>query len=125
MKWLIENLDSRKVNKELEWQLNPDTFALLLERVNFQCDIDLFASRINNQLPKYLSYRPDPQAYAVDAFTLSWTGFQFYAFPPFSVIVKAFQKISLDKATGVIVVPYWPSQAYFTTLLHMLIATPV
>ena len=41
------------------------------------------------------------------------------------MIVKSLQKISLDKATGIIVVPYWPSQAYFPTLLHMLIATPV
>ena len=61
----------------------------------------------------------------MEAFQLSWTNLQFYAFPPFSVILKSLQKISLDKATGVMVVPCWPSQAFFPTLLHMLIADPV
>ena len=121
----VADAESRKFNKELEWQLNPSTFKLLLAKLNFHCDIDLFASRLNNQLAKYVSYRPDPGSMAVDAFQLSWTNLHFYAFPPFSVIVKVLQKISLDKATGVIIVPYWPSQAFFPTLLHMLIADPV
>ena len=56
----IADTESRKLNKELEWQLNPNIFQPLLQKLRFHCDIDLFASRINNQLPKYVSYRPDP-----------------------------------------------------------------
>ena len=33
-----------------------------------QPDIDLFASRLNHKLEKYISFRPDPNAMAVDAF---------------------------------------------------------
>ena len=32
------------------------------------CDVDLFASRVNAQLNSYISWRPDPDAMAVDAF---------------------------------------------------------
>ena len=33
---------------------------------------DLFASRLNAQLKQYMSYRPDPAAVAVDAFSIFW-----------------------------------------------------
>ena len=35
---------------------------------------------------QYISWKPDPQAYAVDAFTQNWADMKFYAFPPFSLI---------------------------------------
>ena len=35
--------------------------------------IDLFASLLNHKLEKYISFRPDPNAVAVDAFSISWT----------------------------------------------------
>ena len=70
VKYIIADAESKKFNKELEWQLNKDIFSLLLEQLNITCDIDLFASRVNKQLPKYISYRPDPDAYAVNACTI-------------------------------------------------------
>ena len=38
------------------------------------CSIDLFASRLNNQLPRYASWHPDPFAVETDAFQMSWIG---------------------------------------------------
>ena len=35
-------------------------------------DIDLFASRVNCQIDKYISWVPDPYAKAVDAFSCDW-----------------------------------------------------
>ena len=35
--------------------------------------IDLFVSQTNHQLPEYCSWRPDPTAMAVDAFSVSWS----------------------------------------------------
>ena len=32
-----------------------------------------------------MSYRPDPEAIAIDAFSLNWSNLNFYSFPPFSV----------------------------------------
>ena len=59
-----------------------------LNELGFMQEIDLFASRINNQFTKYVSYKPDPSALAIDAFTLDWSKLMFYAFPPFSVILE-------------------------------------
>lgn len=39
-----------------------------------------------------ISWHRGPDCYAVDAFTVSWTKFYFYAFPPFSIILKGFTK---------------------------------
>lgn len=54
--------------------------------------IDLFASRLNFQLRPFISWKPDPEAFAVDAFSISWKEHNFYAVPPFAVIKGVLQK---------------------------------
>ena len=56
-------------------------------------DIDLFASRLNAQLPNYNYWPPDPGSSAVNAFSIPWQSHMFYAFPPFSLIPRCVQKI--------------------------------
>ena len=87
-------------------------------------DIDLFASRINYKCKKYVSYQPDPGAYAVDAFHLPWKDFCFYAFLPFCIIQKVLRKVTVDQATSILVVPLWPTQPWWPLLTHLLIAPP-
>ena len=67
-------------------------FDRVLQTLKFSPTIDLFPSRLNHQLPTYVSYKPDPNAYAVDAFSLVWKQFKFYCFPPFSCITECLQK---------------------------------
>lgn len=55
-------------------------------------DIDLFASRLNHQLPKYVSWEPDPGAAAVYAFSLHWGEMFIYVFPPFCLVNRCLQK---------------------------------
>lgn len=88
-------------------------------------EIDLFASRNNSKCKTFVSWRRDPDAFAVDAFTLSWTDLRFYAFPPFSLILKVLQKILADGATGVLVVPLWKTQPWFPLFSSMLITQPI
>lgn len=121
----VADYNSRNFERELEWKLHPAVFHKVLTHFTITCDIDLFASRINYQLEQYVSYKPDPGAYAVDAFTLCWTKYTFYAFPPFSVIQNVLQKVSEDQATGIIIVPFWPTQTFFPALMHMLISYPL
>ncbi|CAH2108885.1 unnamed protein product [Euphydryas editha] len=45
----------------------------------------------------------DPDAFTIDAFTISWSNFYFYSFPPFTVILKALRKIINDRAKGIMV----------------------
>ena len=78
----IADYCSRNFNDQTEWQLNPSVFQKLSKFFGKPC-IDLFASRLNAQLSRFVSWLPDPDAEAIDAFTLVWTDMFFYAFPPF------------------------------------------
>lgn len=95
-----------------------------LSRFNFQPDIDFFASRINCLFPKYVLYRPDPEAFAIDAFSLQWSKLDFYAFPPFIVIPAVLSKIQREEALGV-VLPDWPVQGWYPKALEILKQEPI
>ena len=88
-------------------------------------EIDLFASRINNKCDLFCSWSKDPDAKYVDAFTIKWDKFYFYAFPLFSLILRTLQKIVCDKACGIFVVPYWVSQPWFLLYESQLISKPI
>ncbi|XP_071951900.1 uncharacterized protein [Antedon mediterranea] len=121
---IVADKMSRQFEDELEWKLDPKIF-LKLNELQGQADIDLFASRLNTQLPKYVSWYPDPGAIDVDAFSLNWNRLNFYAFPPFCVVGRCIQKIIKDKAEGILIVPNWPTQAWFAKLLKILIDNPI
>ena len=77
-------------------------------KIDFHPDIDLFTSRLNVQFPHYVSFQLDPRAFAIDAFTLNLSHFQFYTFPLFSVISSLLQKILEEFATRICILPDWP-----------------
>ena len=115
---------SRQFDEQLEWKLNPVVFERLCEKFG-RLDIDLFASRLNAQLPRFVAWRPDPDAEAVDALSLPWRQFFFYAFPPFCLIGQCLQKIITDQADGILIVPVWPTQPWYSQIAHLLIQEPV
>jgi hypothetical protein len=50
----------------------------------------------------------------------------FYAFPPFCIYInQVLQKISEEKATGIIVIPHWPTPSWWPYLTNMLINCPL
>lgn len=95
-----------------------------LDRKLGQLRVDLFATRLNNQLSNYISWRPDTFAIAADALQVPWRGMQGYAFPLFSLVGRCLQKLSQEQATVVLVAPVWPVQAWFPTLLASLVELP-
>ncbi|CAB4027193.1 Transposon Tf2-6 poly [Paramuricea clavata] len=107
---IIADKLSREFNMTLEWQLNPAVF----DKTSYHFSkpgIDLFASRINHQLDIYVSWKPDPGASFVDAFTINWALFDnSFAFPPFCLITRCLQKVVQEQATMIIVVPMWTTQ---------------
>ena len=117
--------ESRKKQTELEWMLNQKSFTKIIFKFQFQPQVDLFASRLNAQLPVFISYHPDPEAMHINAFSMSWQGRPFYAFPPFAAIRKVLHKIVLDVATGIIVVPNWPIQPWYSLLIKLQIDTTI
>lgn len=115
---------SRSVTINTEYEIDNRSFQLIVQMFGSP-EIDLFATRINAKCKKYISWFPDPDCFSVDAFTIKWNQFYFYAFPPFSIITKVIEKIIQDKATGILVVPHWPSQPWYPVFKKLLIQSPL
>ena len=68
---------------------------------------------------RYVSWRPDPEAQFVDAFSCSWSQEQFYAFPPFTLILRCLKKTKMEDGEGIIIVPVWPTQPWYPKLMSL------
>ncbi|VDI32218.1 Hypothetical predicted protein [Mytilus galloprovincialis] len=110
---------SRHLSDDMEWKLNENIF-MKIQKLFGPSNIDLFASRLNCQLNKYVSYIPDPDACAIDAFSFSWNMYNGYAFPPFSIIGRVLQKVEEDKATLILIAPIFTTQPWFAKILHLI-----
>ena len=117
-----ENTAADKASREFmndatEWHLNTDVFNEVCRE--FGCpDIDLFASRNNKQLPNYVSWHPEPEASAVDAFSITWADKFSYIFPPFSIIGQVLHKILDESASAILIVPQWSTQCWYPMAMH-------
>ena len=87
----IADRRSRTFRDETEWMLNPRIFVELCNIIH-RPQVDMFASRLNTQLPMFVSWQPDPEAFAIDAFTLNWGKLDLYAFPPFCLVDRCLKK---------------------------------
>ena len=103
---------SRKFQDAAEWRLPQEVFKSLVGTYGLP-DIDLFASRLNYQLPTYVSWLPDPESTFIAAMSIKWTGRYIYAFPPFSMIWAALSKIVQEKVErALLILPKWPTQSW-------------
>ncbi|WAR17538.1 hypothetical protein MAR_032132 [Mya arenaria] len=116
--------ESRAFKDNLEWKLDGNIIKHICNTWGVS-DIDLFASRLNSQIPRYCSWKPDPECECVDAFRFAWNAYLFYAFPPFSLLGRCVQKIKRDMSKGIIVAPLWPTQPWFTRLIEILMDFPI
>lgn len=115
---------SRVFNDRTEWMLDPRIFQSLTERL-FVPEIDLFASRSNHQIEQFVSWGPDPESIAIDAFMQSWNKWLIYAFPPFSVLEKTLAKWRRDEADGILIAPLWTTAVWYPLMLQMLVQEPI
>ena len=122
---VVADHESRRVNLDAEWKLDSSLLQTALSELERSPTIDLFASRLNAQLPRYVFFRPDLIAVGIDAFSLCWKDETFYAFPPFSIIAQVLQKVQQDQGTGILVVPDWPTQVWYPVIHCLLLSPPV
>ena len=108
----VADSESRIISTETEWELSDNTY-LKITKVFGIPDIDLLATNTNTKCETFISWFPDPFALAVDAFTVCWSHFNFYVFPPFALIARVLRKIITDRAKGIVVVPWWPTQPWY------------
>jgi len=121
---VIADEQSRVFTDSSNWKLSESVFQEL-DRMWGPLTIDLFADRLNTQIPKYASWKPDPGAVQVDAFLMDWSAENGYAFPPFCLIGRCLGKIRKEQATVVLVTPVWQAQVWYPQVLEMLSDYPI
>ena len=87
--------------------------------------VDLFATRLNTQLARFVSWRPDPEAEAVDAFQFPLSGENPWCFPPEALIPRLLGLLTRQRATITLVAPQWPGKPWWPDLIRMMIDKPI
>lgn len=117
----IADSKSRIFTDNTEWSLNDSVYTDICNKFGHG-DVDLFASRLNHKVAKYVSWEPDPFSIAVDAFVLNWSHYNLcYCFPPFNMIGRVLSKCIHDRAELLLIVPRWETQLWFPLLCDITI----
>ncbi|XP_068096310.1 CCAAT/enhancer-binding protein gamma isoform X1 [Hyperolius riggenbachi] len=114
---------SRQLILEIEWELNPRIFKLIVERWG-QPILDLFATAQNAKTKDFCSIQTGTQRNRLDTFSVHWGEGLIYAFLPFKLIQKVVCKIVKDKALVILVVPWWPKRCWFPQLKRVALEEP-
>ena len=109
---------------QTEWSLSQQVFCLLFSSWALP-QLDLFATRFNHKLPRFVSPVPDPTAWAVDALSISWENLDVYAFPPVSLLNQVVSKV-MDQGCRrmVLIAPGWPNMTWFRDLVTLSVQIP-
>ena len=101
-----------------EWRLAPNTFKWVCDNSPWGSpEVDLFANRLNTQLPLFFSPCQDKEALGVDALLCPWPNRVCYAFPPTTILDKVATKILLESPQQLLLVaPWWPNKSWFPVL---------
>jgi hypothetical protein len=118
----IADRESRSTLDASDWMLYQEAFRRL--QILWPMKVDLFAAAWNAQLPQFVSWIPQPNAMAVNAFAISWKDLHGYLFPPFALIPRCLTKITKERSEVVLVCPLWTGQPWFPLLLEMAIDIP-
>jgi hypothetical protein len=124
----VENFDADWLSRQLtdysNWSLSDQVTDALQDKFG-AISIDLFADRSNRKNPRFFSWRPDPDALAIDAFVQPWGDETLaYAFPPFVLIGRVITKVISDEANVLLIAPCWPGQSWCPALLELLVDYP-
>jgi hypothetical protein len=106
-----------------EWTLHKEVF-LQVQSLYPGMQIDIFATRLNNRLQKFVSPVPDPLALAVDGLAVDWTGLDLYAYPPTPLLPKVLQRLNLFQCQMTLIAPLRWNRAWITPLLQRLVDPP-
>ena len=122
---IIADRESREKVDSSEWKLDPRVFQGLVQLMGNPV-LDLFASRLNHQLPQCIAWRLDPFSQGTDAIHQDWSQDYLYVFPPFCLISRILQKVRQERTPSMLLItPTWHTQPWYPSLLQMSIETPV
>ena len=115
---------SRWKRDRSDWRLNPRVFRRV-DRMWGRHSLDLFATRLNAQLPRFVSWWHDPEAWATDAFLQDLRPENAYANPPFSMVARLLAMVRRQRATMTVIVPVWRTQLWWPMLAEMAVDCPL
>ena len=86
--------------------LEPKVFEIIDRRYGPH-SLDLFATQDNRLLNRYVLWRRDPSAVAVDSFMFLLKGENLYNFPLVTCVPRLLREVLHQKVTVTLVVPDW------------------
>ena len=119
----IADAESRTLTDRTDWKLHPQLFKMINQMWG-PLEVDLFASRLSTQLPRFFSWRPDPMAEATDAFNQQWGQLRGYANPPWCLVPRVLTQVKNHQAQIILIAPVWKGQPWYPVLLGMLYDYP-
>ena len=112
---------SRWKHNHTDIRPEPKVFQMIDRRYGPH-SMDLFATQPNRLLDRYVSWRPDPSAVAVDAFMLPLKGKNPYCFPQVACIPRLLRGVLRQQVIVTLVDPDW--QAAWRPDLNWLLLEP-
>ena len=110
---------------QTEWSLLQEVFDQICRRWH-KPEVDLFATKFNHKLPRFVSPVPDLLAWKVDALSVPWQGLDAYVFPPVALLGKVVSKL-MDQGFHrvILIAPGWPNMSWFWDLVSMSVQIPL
>ena len=104
---------------QMEWSLLQEVFDQICRKWH-KPEVDLFATRFNHKLPRFVSPVPDLLAWKVDALSVPWQNLDAYVFPPVALLGKVVSKL-IDQGFHrvILIAPGWPNMPWFWDLVSM------
>ena len=118
--------ESRNQRYSSGWKLCTLIFSKICQILGKKPEIDLFASRLSNQLPSYYSWKSYPNSLGTGALQQKRYHKSLYVFPPFALIHKVLKKVGEEKVPSlIIVIPTWQTQKWYPDLLRLSVRNPI
>ena len=100
-----------------DWSLSWNIFNSLTKLWG-PFTIDRFADNFNTKLNRFNSKHFCPNTEQVDALSISWINENNYVVPPVYMVPIILKHMRKSHAFGVLVVPFWPSAAFWPFLVN-------
>ena len=86
----------------------------------------IFATRLSKHLPRFVSWRPNPETKSVNAWAQDWSNFRGYAFFPFSLVGRCLKQVQTQNVpTLVLIAPVRRTQpSWYSLLLELSMTSP-
>ena len=100
----VADEESRNMKDRCDWMLNSLIFNRI-QNLMGPLEIDLFASCLTRQLPRFYSWRPDPEVENTDAFSQDWSKARGFSNLPWCLIARSLSQAKQQKARLVMITP--------------------